>query len=65
MSELETQGALEAPLAKQVENLETEPPLFQPAGMPKPAGGVSAGVKTLQRNEERPSSVVHFYHTGT
>eukprot|EP00064_Thunnus_orientalis_P004812 superscaffoldBa00000451_g4825 len=32
--------------------------------MPKPAGRVNVGVKTLQRNEERPSSVVHFYHTG-
>ncbi|KAK2905806.1 hypothetical protein Q8A73_009749 [Channa argus] len=44
------------------------PPLCsqrRPAGMPKPAGRVNAGVKTLQRNEERPSSVVHFYHTGS
>lgn len=39
------------------------PPLLQPAGMPKPAGGVNAGVKTLQKNEERPSGVSHFYHT--
>lgn len=41
------------------------PSLLQPAGMAKPAGRVSFGVKTLQKNEERSGHAVHFYHAAT